>query len=441
MPWPRVFAREEDEVRLADTTVDGANETTVILPSPQTRQYVEDYTDGTTLFPWQDMPIFIVSTVDSDLKKLLKMRITAAGGKVVRRLDNARIIVIPHDPEASVVNALREIKSVQDSSASIVKPHWVFRTFFDGIAEDFETSSLPLKWKNLATAVADLGDDELRLDLMIALEREGAVLVPFDDCKACVLPSRHAYLQEPPAAYEHLRFFSPETVFEYLGIRRPIKQMRPELVRRRVPQPAPPQPAPAQPARTPSRQPDRTPARQSAPAAHRRQEFSTEDRDYLARYIANACPDERGRTSKNLYVNLVGGTVQRPTDSWEWATRHPAEGWRQHYRTYKRKPWRDDTVLHDLIEHYVEAGIDSNLHTEEERRHLGKKANYNHRGRGGASSPSSPASTLKQKRRRWLDSEDGMRRQPRRGTKKKSRPQPTSSSASDDEFIDEQLSD
>lgn len=72
----RPATRDEPyEMRLVDATFDGADETTMIQPSPRTCKYVEDYTDGTTLFPWKDMPFLIVRTVDSDLKKLLKARI------------------------------------------------------------------------------------------------------------------------------------------------------------------------------------------------------------------------------------------------------------------------------------------------------------------------------------------------------------------------------
>ncbi|GMK56575.1 hypothetical protein CspeluHIS016_0304150 [Cutaneotrichosporon spelunceum] len=352
----------EDAVLLADTTIDGADETTVILPSPRTRQYVEDYTDGTTLFPWPDMPIFIVST--------------AAGGKVVRRISNAHVIVIPHDPEPGILNALSEVKPVQDSSASVVKPHWVSRTFFDGYAEGSEASSVPLKWKNVETAVADLGDADLRLDLLIMLEREGALLVPFDDCKVCVVPAGHPYLEETPTAYEHLRFLPPDAVFEHLGIRRPRKQMRPGPVERESIEPA---------RAEPSRSQDRTLAQRSATVARGRQEFTAKDRDYLARYLANACPDEKGRTSKRLYISLVGRTAMRPVDAWGWAAHHPAEGWRQHYRMYNKQPWRDGTLLHDLIEHYVDVAIDSDLLTEEERRKKRRNTNYQPHRHGGQS--------------------------------------------------------
>jgi hypothetical protein len=51
-----------------------------------------------------------------------------------------------------------------------VKPHWVLRTFFDGYAEDINTLSPRPKWEGIQVAVADLGDEELRLDVMIALE-------------------------------------------------------------------------------------------------------------------------------------------------------------------------------------------------------------------------------------------------------------------------------
>lgn len=104
---------------------------------------------------------------------------------------------------------------------------------------------------------------------------------------------------------------------------------------------------------------------------------------------------------------------------------------------YQRKAWRDGTVLNDMIKGYVGAAIDSDLLTAVERHKRGKKA---HDKRGERPVPSSPAVPLKQKRRRGVDSEEAMRRQPKRGAKKKrSQPQPASSSASDDEFIEDQL--
>jgi hypothetical protein len=48
----------------------------MVQPSPRTRQYVADFADSDALFPWKDMPFMIVKTVNSELKKLLGMRIT-----------------------------------------------------------------------------------------------------------------------------------------------------------------------------------------------------------------------------------------------------------------------------------------------------------------------------------------------------------------------------
>lgn len=90
-------------------------------------------------------------------------------------------------------------------------------------------------------------------------------------------------------------FCSPEDIFKDLGIRRPTPKGRPEPARRE---------AQAGPSRHPAE------ARRSIPAVHGRQEFTAEDRDFLARYLADACPDEKGRTSKRLYDHLVECAVQ-----------------------------------------------------------------------------------------------------------------------------------
>ncbi|CAK9783269.1 unnamed protein product [Cutaneotrichosporon oleaginosum] len=276
-------------MRLADTTFDG-DETTMIQPSPRTRQYVEDYTDGATPFPWEDMPVLVVSTVESDLRQLLRKRVTAAGGRIVRRFSNARIIVIPYEPEESVLAALQQIKSVEDGSASVVKPHWVLRTFFDGYAD---THTARPRWENIRVSVADLGDEELRLDVMISLERQG--------------------------------------------------------------------------------------------------------------------------------------------NRWSWTARHPAEGWRQHYRTYKARPWHDGTVLEDLIRQYVEDGIDSGFLTTAERRTRGVKTPTKRAKRGAEMQSALAASTKRKRGERQVQEE----KQPYRGvTKKRSKPQAASSSASEDEEID-----
>lgn len=68
---------DDDAVLLADTTVD-ADDSMAEIRTPRSRRYVEDFTDGSTLFPWADMPFFIVSTVDAELKALLKKRITVS---------------------------------------------------------------------------------------------------------------------------------------------------------------------------------------------------------------------------------------------------------------------------------------------------------------------------------------------------------------------------
>jgi hypothetical protein len=73
-PEPTRPSGGETSFRLADETLDG--EETMVQPSPRTRQYVADFADSDALFPWKDMPFMIVKTVNSELKKLLGMRIT-----------------------------------------------------------------------------------------------------------------------------------------------------------------------------------------------------------------------------------------------------------------------------------------------------------------------------------------------------------------------------
>lgn len=84
-------------------------------------------------------------------------------------------MVIPYDPEDRLVDALNNQPEIKNATASIVKPHWVMRTYFDGYAAKMDIARP--RWEHVPVAVADLGDEELRLDLMIALE-----VSPCRDC-------------------------------------------------------------------------------------------------------------------------------------------------------------------------------------------------------------------------------------------------------------------
>ncbi|GJJ09500.1 hypothetical protein Clacol_003723 [Clathrus columnatus] len=61
----------------------------------------------------------------------------------------------------------------------------------------------------------------------------------------------------------------------------------------------------------------------------KRTEFTSQDDNNLARYIATKLPypNMRGRTGNNLYKDLCGKTELYP-----WATRHPWQSWRERYR-------------------------------------------------------------------------------------------------------------
>lgn len=52
--------------------------------TPRARKYVEDYTDGTNLFPFEDMTFLIVNMVDDQLKTLLRKRIEVCGAQLPR---------------------------------------------------------------------------------------------------------------------------------------------------------------------------------------------------------------------------------------------------------------------------------------------------------------------------------------------------------------------
>lgn len=243
----------------------------------------------------------------------------------MRRIAKARIIIIPYEPAPEVLAALADLPAVDDASKSIVKPHWVLRTFFDGYAEDIDKCQSRPLWEMLRVAVADLGDDWQRLDVMIALEvsqlalrdevraddkRNGALVVDFDDCTLCVVPSGHPFLEHRPSRYkDKQRFCDPTYVFKTLGVRRRIpapKMTAP--ARKTIPPPRTAQPSARKSASTREGPPLSALGRRVA--AGTRQEFTSEDRHNLARYLADACPGQKGRTSKRLYKLLVISTLQ-----------------------------------------------------------------------------------------------------------------------------------
>lgn len=86
----------------------------------------------------------------------------------MRRIRKARVVVIPYQLNPRLLEAVENQLCVQDGTASIVKPHWILRTYFDGYAEEMDENRP--SWENLKVSVAELGDDEARLDIMIALE-------------------------------------------------------------------------------------------------------------------------------------------------------------------------------------------------------------------------------------------------------------------------------
>ncbi|KAI0074700.1 hypothetical protein K474DRAFT_1665143 [Panus rudis PR-1116 ss-1] len=58
-----------------------------------------------------------------------------------------------------------------------------------------------------------------------------------------------------------------------------------------------------------------------------RTEFTTDDESLLVKYLARYNPDGQNRTGNKLYETLV----KNEKGKWSFASRHPAQSWRQHY--------------------------------------------------------------------------------------------------------------
>lgn len=89
------------------------------------------------------------------------------------------------------------------------------------------------------------------------------------------------------------------------------------------------------------------------------------------------------------------------------------EGWRQHYRIYSHKAWKDGSILNNMIAEYERLDIDGDLYTAEERARARRPRASHHkphrpRKSAQASSPIVPKRSSKAttKRRRTQGDDD-----------------------------------
>ncbi|KAI0738057.1 hypothetical protein C8Q80DRAFT_1276073 [Daedaleopsis nitida] len=65
----------------------------------------------------------------------------------------------------------------------------------------------------------------------------------------------------------------------------------------------------------------------------KRTEFTENDDNLLAQYIARYNPEQQGRLGNVLYQRLV----ENPDKKWSWSKRHPWTSWRERYKTRQRQ--------------------------------------------------------------------------------------------------------
>ncbi|WWC95678.1 hypothetical protein V866_002543 [Kwoniella sp. B9012] len=359
-------------------------------------------------FPWEEVEWYFDESIEEDMRTHLGKRIDKMKGSQTLDPEQADLLLInPHpnriNPDRS--KYLRGLGHVRRRLARVLPYNWLSKCYFSKSVEPpTQPSVQPIfldeEGKGLKVAVLKLGEgvdgDKLRRSVMVDLETNGAMIVSSPiDAEVVILPPSHPYITTPPKQDElkHITWHTPDWVREKIKIARhvPKSKANPKLSKgesrsndtssqktrtnlKSVKSKSEVNRGKSKRDSSDESESDSEELRPSPRRTTSRTEFTPSDRDFLARWLAHHRPDQVGRTTRSLYKRLERYNPSHPF--FKHASRHPHSAWHEHFKRNRSKLGMDGKVLEDLVDEYVDKGIDRRLTTRMERKGKGKeKAN------------------------------------------------------------------
>ncbi|OCF62074.1 hypothetical protein L486_01740 [Kwoniella mangroviensis CBS 10435] len=372
-------------------------------------------------FPWEEVEWYLDESIEEDMRTHLGKRIDKMKGSQTLDPEQADLLLI--NPHPNRINHDRSkhlcgLGHVQRKLARVIPYDWLSKCYFTKHVEPPPSPSvqpifLEEKGKGLRVAVLKLGEgvdgDKLRRSVMVDLETNGAMIVSSPiNADVVILPPSHPYITTPPKQDElkHIIWRTPDWVREKIKMARhvPKSKANPKLSKgeSRSNDKSNPKTRPNLKSvksksavnrgrsRSDSSDDSESDSEELGPSQRRttsRTEFTPSDRDFLARWLAYHRPDQVGRTTRSLYKRLEVNIILSPPlciiyifnknslshPFFKHASRHPHSAWHEHFKRNRSKLGMDGKVLEDLVDEYVDKGIDRRLKTRMERKGKGKE--------------------------------------------------------------------
>ncbi|WWC92656.1 uncharacterized protein L201_007615 [Kwoniella dendrophila CBS 6074] len=340
-------------------------------------------------FPWDQVEFYLDDSIGQDITNHLIKRIEKMNGDTVLGPEQADIILInPKSIKEDNLKRLTELGHIKEHLGRILSYNWLSKCYFTRKIE------LPLSQKSKPLFLSeetgygikvlvskfdiDNGGESKRREIMIDLESNGAMIVgSWEQAEICIIPTSHPYNAKPPKEerFKHITWHTPGWIKEKIDQHQAEEKLQRESKKKKstkIDENEDPKKRKAVNGK------NSTKSKKAKVDVKRerhtsRTEFTPEDRDFLARWLAYYRPDKVGRTTKSLYVKLESYDRSHPFH--EIASRHPSSAWHEHFKKSRSKIGIDGKVLEDQVDEYVNQGINSELTTKNERKKRDKNTN------------------------------------------------------------------
>ncbi|WWC73837.1 uncharacterized protein I206_107809 [Kwoniella pini CBS 10737] len=349
-------------------------------------------------FPWDEVEWYLDESIGVEMIAHVSKRIEKMQGTITDDIEVTDIILInPHPSHLSSERSkyLRKLGHVKNRLCIILPYTYLSKCYFSKKVEKTDKRQpifLNDKGLGMKVTVTKLGEGEeginKRKAIMIDLESHGAMIVPSsNDADICIVPPSHPYLKSPPknTKYDNIKWYTSEWVENQIKAfenefqaklksktmtensksqrsrLKPISEWKGGLKPLKMNRTKPP-------SFSGGLGRNKTHLEGSQFIKQRsgiRTEFTPSDRDFLARWLAYNKPDNVGRTTKSLYLELESF---RPSSPWyHTANRHPPSAWHEHFKRNRSKLGMDGKILEDQVDKYVDRGVNHTLRTRRER--------------------------------------------------------------------------
>ncbi|OCF73353.1 hypothetical protein I204_06585 [Kwoniella mangroviensis CBS 8886] len=310
-------------------------------------------------FPWEEVEWYLDESIEEDMRTHLGKRIDKMKGS--QTLDPGQADLLLINPHPNRINHDRSkhlcgLGHVQRKLARVIPYDWLSKCYFTKHVEPPPSPSvqpifLEEKGKGLRVAVLKLGEgvdgDKLRRSVMVDLETNGAMIVSSPiNAEVVILPPSHPYNTTPPKQDElkHITWHTPDWVREKIEIARhaPKSKANPKL----------------------SKEADlKEIAVVKVKVIQKTSDLVREGQ--LRGEFIRAFPPLLPRKTNDRY------SPSHPF--FKHASRHPHSAWHEHFKRNRSKLGMDGKVLEDLVDEYVDKGIDRRLTIRMERKGKGKE--------------------------------------------------------------------